>query len=121
MHSSHAIATCPSGTLYPGTQNLLDLEAYTSLGTESEIPFHSGVTLLLHSEWEVALRDHPDRAFANYTCTGLRQGFRIGFSRTKPLRYTAPRTDRRVPSKRADHPDCDDCNFEEKNTALIAM
>ena len=48
--------------------------------------FQGGVTPLLHSEWERALRDHPDRAFANYICTGLRQGFRIGFSRTKPLR-----------------------------------
>ena len=86
MHSSHTITTRPAGTLYSGTQDLLDLEAYTSLGTESEMSFHGGVTPLLHSKWERALRAHPDRAFANYICTGLRQGFRIGFSHTKPLR-----------------------------------
>ena len=30
--------------------------------------------------WAHALSSHPDRAFARYICTGLRFGFRIGFS-----------------------------------------
>ena len=36
--------------------------------------------------WEWALRDHPDKAFVRYLLRGLREGFRIGFSRSTPLR-----------------------------------
>ena len=30
--------------------------------------------------WALALSRHPDKAFARYVCTGLRFGFRIGFT-----------------------------------------
>ena len=35
--------------------------------------------------WEMALRSHPDRAYAKYIVNGLRQGFRIGFQHRSPL------------------------------------
>ena len=31
------------------------------------------------SAWEEALNKHPDRQFANYVVSGLKNGFRIGF------------------------------------------
>ena len=31
------------------------------------------------SAWEEALSKHPDRQFANYVVSGLKNGFRIGF------------------------------------------
>ena len=36
--------------------------------------------------WAQALSDHPDKAFARYLCTGLRFGFRIGFSHSIRLK-----------------------------------
>lgn len=40
------------------------------------------VTPLKIEQWASMLRDHPDRAFANYVTSGIGNGFRIGFSRT---------------------------------------
>ena len=37
-------------------------------------------TQLVVEAWAQALSRHPDKAFAHYICTGLRFGFRIGFS-----------------------------------------
>ena len=37
-------------------------------------------TQLVVEAWAQALSWHPDKAFARYICTGLRFGFRIGFS-----------------------------------------
>ena len=64
------------------------LESCVPLGSSKETPIQGGLTPLHHSAWEAALRDHPDRLFAEYICTGLRVGFRIGFARSKPLRDT---------------------------------
>ena len=36
--------------------------------------------------WELALRSHPDRTFANYITHGIREGFRIGFDRKQSLK-----------------------------------
>ena len=36
-------------------------------------------TTLKPDVWERALAAHPDREFAQYVCTGIRHGFRIGF------------------------------------------
>ena len=69
-------------------QDLRELESHVPSSSE-ETPIHGGTTPLSLSEWEVALRNHPDREFADYICTGIRHGFRIGFSRSKPLRNTA--------------------------------
>ena len=41
---------------------------------------------LLHDAWVAAVSSHPNRNFVTYICTGLRDGFRIGFTRTAPLR-----------------------------------
>ena len=37
------------------------------------------VTPLREDRWQLALRDHPDRSFANYIVEGICSGFRIGF------------------------------------------
>lgn len=37
------------------------------------------VTPLRPSEWEKALAPHPDREFKRFICSGIRDGFRIGF------------------------------------------
>ena len=39
--------------------------------------------------WEAALAGHPNRAFARYVTRGIREGFRIGFHRSRPLRSAA--------------------------------
>ena len=33
-----------------------------------------------------SIQTHPDKAFAEYICTGLQFGFRIGFERPTPLK-----------------------------------
>ena len=38
-------------------------------------------TPLQASVWEDLLQDHPDKAFTQYICKGMREGFRIGFQR----------------------------------------
>ena len=39
--------------------------------------------------WEKALRRHPNTAFVRYVISGLRNGFRIGFNHSSPLRSAA--------------------------------
>ena len=41
------------------------------------------VTPLRLEGWEYRLAGHPDQAFAAYLLAGIREGFRIGFNRTK--------------------------------------
>ena len=36
--------------------------------------------------WKLALRSHPDQAFAQYIIKGITEGFRIGYSRQAPLK-----------------------------------
>ena len=45
-----------------------------------------GTSPLLHTAWQAALQTHPDKAFAEYICTGLQSGFRIGFAWSKALK-----------------------------------
>ena len=74
-------------TAYLYTADLVALQACNSAQvpqlefTESAIR-----TPLFHDAWVAALSSHPDRNFVTYICTGLRDGFRIGFARTAPLR-----------------------------------
>ena len=74
-------------TAYLYTTDLVALQACNSAQvpqlefTESAIR-----TPLFHDAWVAALSSHPDRNFVTYICTGLRDGFRIGFARTAPLR-----------------------------------
>ena len=39
------------------------------------------VTPLILPEWQVALKDHPDKEFAMYITAGIKQGFRLGYQR----------------------------------------
>ena len=41
------------------------------------------MTPLKLDAWQEALQDHPDQAFANYILGGIRNGFRIGFDRSR--------------------------------------
>ena len=50
--------------------------------------------------WHDGLREHPDQYFAGYVLDGLRNGFRIGFDHTAPLRSAR----RNMPSA-AEHPE----------------
>ena len=50
--------------------------------------------------WQSALRAHPDRAYVQYLLTGIREGFRIGFTREAPLRSAS----RNIPSA-LEHPE----------------
>ncbi len=45
-------------------------------------------TPLCQQEWERSLARHPDSAFARYICSGLKDGFRVGYSRNYPLKST---------------------------------
>lgn len=42
-------------------------------------------TPLLSSVWEEELAEHPDQAFAAYVINGIKEGFRVGYDRSKPL------------------------------------
>ncbi len=43
-------------------------------------------TPLRQREWERSLAGHPDAAFAMYICSGLKEGFRVGYCRNYPLK-----------------------------------
>jgi len=66
---------------YPYTNSLVALAACTPMTARS----HQGewdkiVTPLRVSTWEKGLADHPDREFAKFLCTGIREGFHVGFN-----------------------------------------
>ena len=78
----------PNAYLY--TADLVALQACSSAQVPRLEFTESAVrTPLLHDAWVAALSSHPDRNFVTYICTGLRDGFRIGFARTAPLRSTS--------------------------------
>ena len=62
--------------------------------------FNSVTTPLRLPAWEVALRAHPDRAFARYLLSGIKDGFKIGFNRRAPLKLAI----RNMPSA-IEHPE----------------
>ena len=76
---------------YRYTSQLLHLARRTP-ATAAHLPevLMKIVTPLLWSAWEGALRQLPDRYFAEYIVSGLRCGFRVGFdhSRCRELRAT---------------------------------
>ena len=43
------------------------------------------MTPLDPTAWEIALHDHPDRAYVRFLLTGIKEGFRIGFNQSAPL------------------------------------
>ena len=72
--------------LYPYTADLMCLEL-CGIGHTPPHPALSAVTTPLRVQvWQQVLLHHPDRAFAQYICKGLEQGFRVGFQRGSPLK-----------------------------------
>ena len=67
--------------MYPYTSSLLELSRCTpSRARVLEGPWARVVTPLKASVWEKLLCNHPDRDFVQFICTGIREGFRIGFN-----------------------------------------
>ena len=82
----------PAGSreLYAYTADLLTLDLCRCPAPTAACSWLGGVqTSLLCRAWEAALAGHPDRAFARYVTRGIREGFRIGFHRSRPLRSAA--------------------------------
>ena len=70
-----------SGPNNPYTPDLLKLESCTPLhATKIPVALAKINTPLRFPAWERALASHPDRDFVEYILTGIRCGFRIGFS-----------------------------------------
>ena len=68
---------------YKYTSQLLALEACADGRGELPAYLCKIVTPLKLDAWQEALEDHPDQAFANYILGGIRNGFRIGFNRSR--------------------------------------
>ena len=69
---------------YRYTDDLLALEACRAGYTVQLADQALKITTPMHAErWEEALRQHPDTAFSGFICRGIRQGFRLGFDRSK--------------------------------------
>ena len=77
--------------------------------------FNSVTTPLRLPAWEVALRAHPDRAFARYLLSSIKDGFRIGFDRRAPLKSAS----RNMPSA-IEHPEVIQA-YLDKKCALIRI
>ena len=70
---------------YPYTADLMLLN-FCSPPHGYAIPELEQVSTLLHPDsWEASLAAHPDRAYVQYICQGLREGFRVGFHWDTPL------------------------------------
>ena len=71
---------------------------------------------LIVAKWEAGLFSHPDQEFADFIVSGIRDGFRIGFSYSK---RTGPGTSKNMRSA-GDHPEPIDEYIEgEINTGRI--
>ena len=70
---------------YPYTADLMLLN-FCSPPHGYAIPELEQVSTPLHPDsWEASLAAHPDRAYVQYICQGLREGFRVGFHWDAPL------------------------------------
>ncbi len=72
--------------LYPYTADLLTMDLCRPEHPHNNEILTQIVTPLDANCWEVALRHHPDIAYAAFLIRGLREGFRIGFQRKATLR-----------------------------------
>ena len=67
-----------------------DLAALAACNQSSESPLPVALAAVSSpvqvEQWVDGLASHPDRQFVQYICSGLSQGFRIGFQRGRPLR-----------------------------------
>ena len=76
----HIHTTClPTGwsSLYKYTAELICLDFYRPSQEHHCQAIMAVTTPLSLPAWEQALSSHPDRAFAQYICQSLRNGFRI--------------------------------------------
>ena len=78
-----------SGELYAYTADLLTLDLSRCPAPTACSQLSGVQTPLVGEAWEAALAGHPDRAFARYVTRGIREGFMIGFHRSRPLRSAA--------------------------------
>lgn len=96
--SSSTTATVATGA-YSYTDDLLAL-AERVAPTVSSLPALEGlasvVSPLIWSEWSKALQDHPDQRLKDYLLCGIRDGFRVGFNPSQPLKSA----DKNMPSAR---------------------
>ena len=76
-------------SLYPYTADLLALDLCRSPSLSPCSQLSRVQTPLNTQAWEIALAEHPDRAFVRYICKGISGGFRIGFHRSQSLQPTA--------------------------------
>ena len=81
----------------------MSLAAMTPLAaTKHEGNWAKIITPLDPREWEKGLASHPDRDFADYICSGIQQGFRLGYnyrsnrSRRRPSNLRSVREHREV-------------------------
>eukprot|EP00731_Ephydatia_muelleri_P029970 Em0021g493a len=78
------------GEGHPYTAELVALQSCMSAPMLLIGSFEGGRTPLKPMAWEMALAGHPDRRFVSYICTGLKEGFRIGFNHhSHPLKSAA--------------------------------
>ena len=93
--NAHCVSLYPCSYSHSGTLPCppvpLHETASSTRGTEAS-PFPdttNGSGWDLHSlaprGMEERLRNHPDRSFAQFIVSGIEQGYRIGFDRSKPL------------------------------------
>lgn len=79
-----------SGSLVAGSYSYMqDLQALEATATGQGPRSFQPATPLRLQEWQQALRQHPDKCFANYILGGISKGFHIGVSR--PCALTASR------------------------------
>ena len=78
-----------SRELYTYTADLLTLDLCRCPAPTACSRLGRVQTPLVCQAWEAALAGHPNRAFARYVTRGIREGFRIGFHRSRPLRSAA--------------------------------
>ena len=66
---------------YGYKQDLLELEKGKQYSNPPGVPgpLRAIASPLRWQEWQLALRTHPDRAFAKYLVEGIKEGFRVGF------------------------------------------
>ena len=83
MHRSSTSPWSNTQQLYPYTLDLLNLDRCQGPVRCVNLPPAACIitTPLVAAEWSQLLQDHPDRLYAGYLVRGIREGFRIGFSR----------------------------------------
>lgn len=80
----------PSSLANPEWTSLYEYTSDLRSSSEHQCQALMGIKIPLCAvAWDRVLVSHPDRAFARYVSQGLRQGFRIGFNHSAPLKSAA--------------------------------